>query len=64
MIRQRRYNSVSSEAYWNLNRNGKVYPRMRKSAALLGAELPAVSDLAPYVTSFSSEPFTPVDNHA
>ena len=47
MIRQRRYDSVSSEVYWNLNRNGVTYPRVLKAVALLGAEVPAVSDLAP-----------------
>jgi hypothetical protein len=39
------YDHVSSEVYWNLHRDEKVFKRALKAVALLGAETPAVSGL-------------------
>lgn len=46
-IKDRAFDAVSSEIFWNLKRDGKVFPRALKAVALLGAEVPAVSGLAP-----------------
>lgn len=46
-IKDGRYNTVSSEIYWNLTRGGKKYPRALKAVALLGADIPAVAGLRP-----------------
>jgi hypothetical protein len=47
IIRERGYDQLSSEVYLDLNRNGKKFRRALKAVALLGAEVPAVSDLKP-----------------
>jgi chromosome segregation ATPase len=46
-IRNKRYNTVSSEVYWNFERAGKKFSRALKAVALLGAEIPAVANLRP-----------------
>ena len=45
-IKQRLFDTVSAEIYWDLDRNGSNFPRALKAVALLGAEVPAV-DLKP-----------------
>lgn len=52
-IKSRGYDAVSAEIYWDLERNGKTYPRVLKALALLGAEIPAV-DLTPLHAFLSS----------
>jgi hypothetical protein len=52
-IRQGRYRRVSSEIYFNLRRGGETLGKVLKAVALLGADLPAVTnlrDLAAYLT--------------
>ena len=39
------YKRVSSEIFWNYKNNGKVLDRVLKAVALLGAEVPAVTNL-------------------
>ena len=46
-IKSRGFDTVSSEIYWDLERNGRKFRRALKAVALLGAEIPAVADLAP-----------------
>ena len=46
-IKQRRYDHVSAEIFWNLKRAGKTFRRALKAVALLGTETPAVADLKP-----------------
>ena len=46
-IRERKYDNVSSEIYFNLKRGGKTFRRALKAVALLGAEVPAVAGLVP-----------------
>ena len=46
-IRQRGYDAVSCELYWNLERGGRTFARVLKAVALLGAEIPAVAGLRP-----------------
>jgi hypothetical protein len=54
LIKDRAYDAVSSEVFWNLERNGKTFRRVLKAVALLGAETPAVSDLRPLHTALNS----------
>ena len=49
-LKDRRFDTVSSEVFWNLERDGKKFRRVLKAVALLGAETPAVSGLAPLRT--------------
>lgn len=46
-IRQRRYDNVSAEIAFNMERNGKVYEKALTALALLGINLPAVAGLKP-----------------
>lgn len=46
-LRNRNYDRVSSEIYFNLKRGGNVFRRALKAVALLGAEVPAVAKLVP-----------------
>lgn len=47
VIRERGYDSLSAEVYMDLERDSRKYRRALKAVALLGAEIPAVSDLRP-----------------
>lgn len=46
-IKNRRFDTVSSEVFWNLTRGKDVFKRALKGVALLGAEIPAVAGLKP-----------------
>lgn len=46
-IRNRRFDHVSAEMFWDLKRNGETFRRALKAVALLGAETPAVAGLTP-----------------
>lgn len=46
-LRDKRYDRVSSEIYFNLKRAGKTFKRALKAVALLGADVPAVAGLKP-----------------
>lgn len=46
-IRNKAYDRVSSEVYFNLKRGGKSFRRALKAVALLGSEVPAVANLVP-----------------
>lgn len=54
-IKAKRFNTVSSEVYWNLKRGGGSYRRALKAVALLGAEIPAVAGLRPLHELFSAD---------
>lgn len=49
------YDQVSIEIYFNLKRDGKTFKRALKAVALLGAETPAVSGLAPLRAAIFAE---------
>ena len=53
-LKDRRFDTVSSEVFWNLERDGKKFRRVLKAVALLGAETPAVSGLAPLRTAVNT----------
>lgn len=46
MIRQGRYHNVSAEVYMDIEHEGKKFSHVLSAVALLGVEMPAVSDLA------------------
>ena len=46
LIKKGLYKRVSSEVYFNYRKAGKVYKRVLAGVALLGADIPAVSNLA------------------
>lgn len=52
-ITRQQLDRVSPEIFFNLNRNGKKYPRALKAVALLGAQVPAVAGLKPLHKSLS-----------
>lgn len=56
MIQAKRYSKVSAEIYWNY-KTGRagVLPRVLKAVALLGADLPAVSNLQDLQAALMSE---------
>src|SRR5262249_54231096 len=41
-VRDRAFDRLSAEIYWDFERAGRVYSRVLKAVALLGAETPAV----------------------
>jgi len=45
-IKSGRYKRVSSEIFWNLKHGGKTFERVLAAVALLGADIPAVTNLA------------------
>lgn len=55
-VKGHRFDSVSSEIFWNIKRGAKVFRRALKAVALLGAEIPAVSGLKPLRDSFTLPP--------
>lgn len=52
-IKDRRYNALSSEIFFDLKRDGNLFRRALKAVAILGAEIPAVSGLKPLEASLS-----------
>ncbi len=44
-IKRGNYKRVSSEIYWNYKANGSTFNRVLKAVALLGADIPAVTNL-------------------
>jgi len=55
IIRERGYDQLSAEVYLNLDRDGKKFRRALKAVALLGAEVPAVSNLKPLRELFAGQ---------
>jgi len=54
-IKDRRFNRVSAEVYWNLKRGKDSFRRALKAVALLGADIPAVAGLRPLHELFAAE---------
>lgn len=44
-LKRGNYKTVSSEIYWNYEQGGKLFPRVLRALALLGADIPAVTSL-------------------
>lgn len=53
-LRQKMYNAVSAEVFYNLDRGGKTFRRALKAVALLGAVVPGVSNLKPLSEVFAN----------
>lgn len=54
-IKDKRFDHVSAEIFWNIKRGGKTFRRVLKAVTLLGAETPAVSGLKPLRESFTDD---------
>lgn len=54
-IKDKLYNTVSAEVYWNFERAGKKFHRALKAVALLGADIPAVANLRPLHEMFDDK---------
>lgn len=52
LIENRAYRKVSSEIYWNLKVDDKKYPYVLGAVALLGADTPAVNNLADIMSMY------------
>ena len=52
-IKNKRYNALSAEIFFNLQRDKQTFRRALKAIALLGAEIPAVSGLKPLSESIA-----------
>lgn len=52
LIKNKAYRKVSCEIYWNVDINGKVYPKMISACSLLGSDHPAVSSLDDILSMF------------
>lgn len=57
-IRRKNYKRVSAEVYWDYTCNGKKWPRVLKALALLGADVPAVTNLASLEALYDGEGYT------
>lgn len=55
LLKRGAYKKVSSEIWWNTTVNGKPYRRLLTGIALLGADLPAVMNLADIFERYSAE---------
>lgn len=53
-IKDKLYNRVSAEVYWNFERAGKKFNKALKAVALLGEEVPGVANLKPLHTLFDA----------
>lgn len=58
LIKEKAFDAVSSEIFFNLKRNGETFRRALAGVALLGAQVPAVSGLKPLSDAL---PFTDDD---
>jgi len=64
LIERGAYKKVSSEIYWNVDFNGKVYKRMLSAVALLGANMPAVSSLDDILDLYGIKDYDALKNYA
>ena len=56
-IKSQRYRRVSAEIYFNMRRNGEVMGKALKAVALLGADLPAVTNLEDLTAFLTDRPY-------
>jgi len=52
LIKKKAYRNVSSEVYWDIDVDGKVYKRMLAAVALLGADTPGVMNLSDILAQY------------
>ncbi len=55
LIENKAYRNVSSEIYWDIDMGEKSYKRMLAAVALLGAEMPAVSNLKDILAMYKAQ---------
>lgn len=58
LLEKRAYRNVSSEIYWDADVNGKKYGKMLAAVALLGADMPAVSNLKDILSLYTKMNFS------
>lgn len=63
LIKNGAYKKISSEVLWNATINGKKYRRVLDAAALLGADLPALTCLADVVALYGHESTTEIKSY-
>lgn len=52
LLEKKAYRNVSSEIYWDINLGEKAYKRMLAAVALLGADMPAVTNLKDIMATY------------
>ena len=52
LIKENAYRYVSAEIFWNIDFEGKKYERMLSGCAILGAEMPAVTNLNEFINLY------------
>lgn len=57
LIDQKRYGRMSAEIYWNLREEGKIYRKVLKAVALLGADTPAVTSLDDFINLYTENDY-------
>lgn len=55
LIKAGAYRRISSEIYFNLEHEGKKYPRVLKAVALLGGDTPAVTNLQDIISLYTQD---------
>lgn len=56
LIREKKYRKVSAEIYWDYkDSDGRTWPRVLRAVALLGADMPAVSNLQDLQTALLAD---------
>ncbi len=55
LIRDKMFNNVSVEIFFDFERGGKKFDRVLSAVALLGAQIPAVSKLTPLADSIKKQ---------
>jgi hypothetical protein len=53
LITENAYRYVSSEIFWNISFEGKKYPKMLSGVALLGSDMPAVTNLNDFANLYT-----------
>lgn len=64
LIEKKAYKHVSSEVYWNIEVNGKTYRRMLAAVALLGADMPGVTNLKEILALYGLATFDEIKSYA
>jgi hypothetical protein len=63
LIKNKAYRNVSSEIYWDIQLEGKKFKRMLSAVALLGADMPAVSNLKDIMAMYGMDWFQEIKSY-
>lgn len=64
LIQKKAYEHVSSEVYWDIQIEGKVYHRMIAAVSMLGADMPAVTNLKEMLALYGLAEFDTIKSYA